>query len=279
MQTEFYIFLLFSVFPSIRSDEDFVFDGINQEYINSHGNYFLDELVYHFTFPLRHVHWIGDRFRDHQMVIRTFPTEINDFKENTELTKNISLEMETSCGSSKSAFDKTDLVTLTLMEKQNNRSVAVETIQIDPLSVDFYSPKPTMEQFKMLAEEEIKRRAKLCNDLCAKTIKPSNGRDILVCPNGTCTCNEKIEDVAKSYAEMEKFVKIMKYLELFQDWSSSCTLELDWYRFTPQAIVELDNKTASSLPKLNNNHYFIASFTDTKRRKSVALILKKYKII
>ncbi len=103
------------------------------------------------------------------MVIRTFPTENNYFKENTKLTKNISLEMETSCGSSKSAFDKSDVVTLTLMEKQNNNSVFVKTIQIDPLSVDFYSPKLTMKQFKMLTAEEIKKRAEFCNELCKKT--------------------------------------------------------------------------------------------------------------
>ncbi|XP_025016548.1 uncharacterized protein LOC107362009 [Tetranychus urticae] len=239
--------------------------------------------MYRFKFTLRLPHWIGDKLRHNQMVIRTFPTEINDFKENTDYTKNISLEMETSCGSSKSAFDKTDVVTLTLMEKENNHSVFVKTIRVDPLSVDFYSPKPTMEQFKMLAENEIKERTEFCNHLCVnqklfgKRYTPPSFY-LMICPKEVCKCQGRIKDYSQSFAEMEKFVKIMKYLELFQYKSPSCEIDIS-RRYKSIGAVELDNKTASSFPKLDNNHYFVASFTDTKARKSAALILKDFRII
>uniref|UniRef100_T1K9H1 Uncharacterized protein n=2 Tax=Tetranychus urticae TaxID=32264 RepID=T1K9H1_TETUR len=293
MHSELSIFLLFSVFSSISSDNRppgfGEYNGsifISSERFGS-GSYFLGPETYYFTFPLRLPHWIGDKLRYNQMVIRTFPTESNDFKENTELTKNISLEMETSCGSSKSALDETDVVSLTLMEKRNNHSVAVRTIQIDPLSVDFYSPKLTMKQFNMLAEEEIQKRNEYCNLWCLmlKLCLIATGSqdecshtNSQVCPNGPCTCLKTSGDHTQSLAEMEKFVKIMKYLELFQYKSSSCTLDY-WRRYEPIGIVELDNKTVSSFPKLNNNHYFVASFTDTKARKSAALILKDFKIV
>ncbi|XP_015784468.1 uncharacterized protein LOC107362007 [Tetranychus urticae] len=174
MYPQFYFIFTFFVFRTISSREFLPGFGeyngkLTSRYSTEHGWKFLDDTEYNFTFPLRLSHWIGDKLQYNQMVIRTFPTENNYYKENTKLTKNISLEMETSCGSSKSAFDKSDVVTLTLMEKQNNNSVFVKTIQIDPLSVDFYSPKLTMKQFKMLTAEEIKKRAEFCNELCKKT--------------------------------------------------------------------------------------------------------------
>ncbi|XP_015794243.1 uncharacterized protein LOC107370803 [Tetranychus urticae] len=69
------------------------------------------------TFRLRTPHYIGQKLCGEDVVIRTFPTEVNQFHENTEYTKNVSLQLESSCGSSKSSFDKTDVVMLTLIEK------------------------------------------------------------------------------------------------------------------------------------------------------------------
>ncbi|XP_015783828.1 uncharacterized protein LOC107361504 [Tetranychus urticae] len=232
---------------------------------------------YRFSFKSRLPYWIGYKLLEQQIVIRTFPTEINEFKENTDYTKNISLEMETSCGSSKSAFDKTDVVTLTLMEKQNNGSVFVQTIQVDPLSVDFYSPKLSRKQFKMLAEDEIKKRKEFCDFMC-KLHKgyTFNAPGVLeICPDSCWTCPAKIED--KSFAEMEKFVKIMKYLQLFKYRSETCNIRHGYSDTT--GIVELDKETVSSFPKLNAYHYFVASFVDTKSQKNATIVLKDYKII
>ncbi|XP_015783911.1 uncharacterized protein LOC107361591 [Tetranychus urticae] len=283
MNFQLYIFMLFSVFSSISSAEILPgFGAYNGTIRLTEFSLFFSEHFeksdYHFSFKSRLPHWIGYKLLDQQIVIRTFPTESNDFKENTDYTKNISLEMETSCGSSKSAFDKTDVVTLTLMEKQNNNSVLVKTIQVDPLSVDFYSPKLSRKQFKMLAEDEIKKRKEFCDFMCKiHRGYTFEGPDLLkVCPNSCQTCPAKIED--ETFDEMEKFVKIVKYLELFKYRSETCNI---WYSNSdrPTGIVELDKKTVSSFPKLNSRHYFVASFVDTKSQKNATIVLKDYKII
>ncbi|XP_015783908.1 uncharacterized protein LOC107361587 [Tetranychus urticae] len=275
--------MLFSVFSSISSDEFLPGFGeysgtINIKEWNLFYSDFLEQKNYRFSFQPRLPHWIGEKLLRNQIVIRTFPTEINDFKENTDYTKNISLEMETSCGSSKSAFDKTDVVTLTLMEKQNNNSIFVKTIQVDPLSVDFYSPKLTRKQFQIVAEFEVKQRTTFCDFLCKMNsgYTFTAGEHLLICPNSCWTCPAKIDD--KSFAEMEKFVKIMKYLELFQYNSETCNMWY-YYRYITTGIVELDKKTVSSFPKLNPYHYFVASFVDTKAQKTATIVLKDYKII
>uniref|UniRef100_T1L5G7 Uncharacterized protein n=1 Tax=Tetranychus urticae TaxID=32264 RepID=T1L5G7_TETUR len=168
------------------------------------------------------------------VVIRTFPSEANVYHENTEYTKKMTSELENSCGSSKSSFDKTDVVILTLIEKDidNFTSNIIKSIKVDPLSVDFYPHKLTMEQFEEHVQYYIPREnSKYCRSICDNLT-----RDIQVDPvdysylHRLCTkssCPSILEDIdyPKMFTEMEKFVRSMKYLLLIGYSSPTCSFK------------------------------------------------------
>ncbi|XP_015795483.1 uncharacterized protein LOC107371839 [Tetranychus urticae] len=211
-----------------------------------------------FNLLARLPHVMGLYFMIDDVVIRTFPTEVNLFHENTDYTKNMSMELESNCGSSKSSFDKTDVVMLTLIEQDtdNVTSKIVKSIEIDPLSVDFHPHNLTMEKFKYLIQYVMKN---ICNrdyDLSLRNCK-FDQKDTIV------------------LAEMEKMIKTLKYLRLFGFISPTCRLS----RLKRNIILEMDKETASLFPELTENHHFIAHFIDFKGKKAATRIIDEYKIV
>ncbi|XP_015794242.1 uncharacterized protein LOC107370802 [Tetranychus urticae] len=230
-----------------------------------------------FGFPIRAPHLVTDLFRIGNIVIRTFPTEVNPVHENTEYTKNMSMEMESACGSSKSSFDKTDIVMLTLMEYVNVTSNIVKSIRVDPLSVELYTHHVPMKAFEPLVQRAV---TDLCEHFCHGIYKYKYVAAGLDLPHEctlpkNCTFNANEVDYPKFIAETEKFIKTLKYLFLFDLRSKTCDFRLlsMLFMWRPTMILELDNKTASLFPKLTDNHYFIAHFIDTKKRLTSTRII------
>ncbi|XP_015794249.1 uncharacterized protein LOC107370809 [Tetranychus urticae] len=245
-----------------------------------------------FVFPLRLPHTIAlEYFTTEDVVIRTFPTEVNLFRENAEYTKNMSLELENSCGYSKSMFDEKDVVMLTLVEKDidNVTSKMVKSIEIDPLSVDFYPHKITTETFKKQVQ------LKLMDDLTRTCISyyyehykverakhsqfPLRDLDLerrcASYQSNNCTFVHKEVDYPRVLAETEKLIRAMKYLRLFDISSMECNLG----QLHKRVNLEMDNKTASLLPKLTKNHSFIANFIDSKGKLAMSVVIWEYQII
>uniref|UniRef100_T1JWG1 Uncharacterized protein n=1 Tax=Tetranychus urticae TaxID=32264 RepID=T1JWG1_TETUR len=244
-----------------------------------------------FAFPIRAPHLITNRFRIGNIVIRTLPTEVNLVHENTEYTKNMSMEMESACGSSKSSFDKTDIVMLTLMEydKDNVTSNIVKSIRVNPLSVELYTHYVPMKDFERLVQLAV---TDICEHYCdgiptyrynTASYLASNPPHKCQLPNtNNCTFNANEIDYPKFIAETEKFIKTMKYLLIFDFSSETCglkSLSMRWNPLNPQLVLELDNKTASLFPKLTDNHYFIAHFIDTKKRWTSTRSIDECRII
>ncbi|XP_015794415.1 uncharacterized protein LOC107370982 [Tetranychus urticae] len=253
---------------------------------------FTDRLKPNFKFPLRLPHNIAlEHFTTEDVVIRTFPTEVNLFRENAEYTKNMSLELESSCGYSKSMFDEKDVVMLTLIEQDidNVTSKIVKSIEIDPFSVDFYPHKITMEPFKKHVQRNLMDfPTSLCINFYCEYYKVNRAkfpqftfRDLGLekrCASyesNNCTFVHKEVDYPRVLAETEKLIRAMKYLRLFDLLSMECNLtELQKW-----VTLEMDNKTASLFPKLTKNHSFIANFIDSKGKLSTSVVIGEYKII
>uniref|UniRef100_T1JWE4 Uncharacterized protein n=1 Tax=Tetranychus urticae TaxID=32264 RepID=T1JWE4_TETUR len=254
------------------------------EIINSN-DYLSDENL---TFRLRTPHYIGQKLCGEDVVIRTFPTEVNQFHENTEYTKNVSLQLERSCGSSKSSFDKTDVVMLTLIEKDldNVTSHIIKSIRVDPLSVDFYPRKLAMKQFERFAQFWQGAADHQCLHICQRPSILFDGQPAYLSPYfkencaeifmNNCTFSPREVDYSQMLAEMEKFITTLKYLLLFRRKDSpTCQLLLKDYL----VVLELDNKTASLFPKLTKNHYFIATFVDAEKKQTITRQIDECRIL
>ncbi|XP_015794240.1 uncharacterized protein LOC107370799 [Tetranychus urticae] len=239
---------------------------------------FISNATY-YRYPSR----IGSKLLEEDVVIRTFPSEASLYHENTELTKKMSMELESCYGLSKSSFDKTDVVMLTLIEKDidNVTSNIIKSIRVDPLSVDFYPHKLPMEQVKEYVEffrySPDKPFCKsVCNDL-------NRGIEVDVisyreftqrCPKISCPAFLEETDYPKLMAEMEKFIRTMKYLLLLV-----IPLPTEFWIAGQWTVLEIDNKTASLFPKLTENHYFIVTFIDNKKKQTKARKIDECRII
>uniref|UniRef100_T1JWW0 Vitellogenin domain-containing protein n=1 Tax=Tetranychus urticae TaxID=32264 RepID=T1JWW0_TETUR len=242
-----------------------------------------------FNFSERLPHIMGVQFLANDVVIRTFPTEVNLFHENTEYTKNMSLELESSCGTSKSAFDEKDVVMLTLIEKDidNATSKIVKSIEVDPLSVDFYPHNLTMKEFKALVQnEQMDYSTRFCRYYCdnEQWVHSINVSDIYqkyakdecaLYVSNNCTFVEPDVDYPRVMAEMEKMIRTLKYLRLFDFVSKSCNL----WQLQKWVVLEMDNTTASLFPNLTLNHHFIANLIDSKGKRAATQIIDEYRII
>uniref|UniRef100_T1JWF2 Uncharacterized protein n=1 Tax=Tetranychus urticae TaxID=32264 RepID=T1JWF2_TETUR len=240
------------------------------------------------TFRLRLPHYIGQRLMEEDVVIRTFPTQVNLFNGSPEYTKNVSLELESSCGSSKSSFDKTDVVMLTLIEKDldNVTSHIIKSIRVDPLSVDFYPHKLTMKQFESQVQAGFRDIEDMCLGICQHPLSLLDEQPAYLSPffkekcatmfMNNCTFPPREVEYPKMLAEMEKFITTLKYLLLFRrNDSPTCRLSLLDYL----VVLELDYKTASLFPKLTKNHYFIATFVDVEKKQTITRQIDECRII
>ncbi|XP_015794786.1 uncharacterized protein LOC107371269 [Tetranychus urticae] len=232
--------------------------------------------------PLRIAHVVGSALVEEDVVIRTFPSEASLYHENTELTKNVSMELEKCCGSSKSSFDKTDVVMLTLIEKDldNVTSNIIKSIRVDPLSVDFYPRKLTLEQAKILVAYQRFGENGLCKSVCNDLKRgfevESKDYDLFEqrCPKISCPAFLEEMDYSKLMAETEKFIRTMKYLLLF-----GIPLTTEFVMSGQWTVLEIDQKTLSLFPKLTENHHFIVTFIDNKKKQAKARRIDECRII
>ncbi|XP_025018590.1 uncharacterized protein LOC112539961 [Tetranychus urticae] len=254
---------------------------------NKFRNYHLFKMVFRpdgFE-SLRSPSIIGSKLVEEDVVIRTFPSEASLYRENTELTKNMSMALESCCGSSKSSFDKTDIVMLTLMEKDidNVTFNIIKSIRVDPLSVDFYPHKLPMEQVNIIVDNLLQwsKNDDVCKSVCNDLnngfkVKPRD-YDMFkkFCPKIGCPAFLEEIDYPKLLAETEKFLRTMKYLLLF---GHPVPTRVFWGP-AQATILEIDQKTLSLFPKLTENHYFIITFIDTKTKQTRTRKIDECRII
>ncbi|XP_015794608.2 uncharacterized protein LOC107371136 [Tetranychus urticae] len=177
---------------------------------------------------------------------------------------------------------------LTLIEKDldNVTSHIIKSIRVDPLSVDFYPHKLTLEHLESIVKFWQRYCDYQCLNICQSPSILFDGQPGYLSPffkencaeifMNNCTFSPREVDYPQMLAEMEKFITTLKYLLLFRRKDSpTCRFLLQDYL----VVLELDYKTASLFPKLTKNHYFIATFVDVEKKQTITRQIDECRII